>query len=78
MHLKNGFSNSDETVAVAADGTPIQRFSSRMPTRHMTGDIAAMALYAGQSVGFCKRIQPAAEIVSELATEAAHFSSRTR
>ena len=37
------------------------------PTRGTTGTIEAMALYAGQTVGRVERIQPAAEIVHELA-----------
>jgi hypothetical protein len=37
----------------------------------MTGNIARMALYAGQSVGCCKKVQPAAEIINELMKEAA-------
>jgi hypothetical protein len=37
-----------------------------MPIRGMTGNVENMALYAGQSVGHCKKIQPAAEIVAEL------------
>ena len=35
-----------------------------------TGNLAAMALYAGQSVGAVTRVQPAAEIVREVAEEA--------
>ena len=34
-----------------------------------TGTIGAMSLFAGQSVGAVKRIQPAAEIVRELIEE---------
>jgi nitronate monooxygenase len=36
----------------------------------MTGDLAAMANYAGQSVGLVGREQPAAVIVREVAAEA--------
>ena len=36
----------------------------------MTGAIEAMSLWAGESVGGVKRVQPAAEIVRELAGEA--------
>jgi NAD(P)H-dependent flavin oxidoreductase YrpB (nitropropane dioxygenase family) len=36
----------------------------------VTGEVEAMALYAGQSVGLVTRIQPASEIVRELAEEA--------
>lgn len=36
----------------------------------MTGYLEARALYAGQSAGGVKRIQPAGEIVGQLAEEA--------
>jgi NAD(P)H-dependent flavin oxidoreductase YrpB (nitropropane dioxygenase family) len=45
---------------------PVERFSAMPPTRGTTGDVRAMALYAGQSVGAVKRVQPAREIVDEL------------
>jgi NAD(P)H-dependent flavin oxidoreductase YrpB (nitropropane dioxygenase family) len=56
-----------EFVAERADGSPIPRYSFSAPTRGMTGDIEAMALYAGQAVGLVKKRQPAASIISELA-----------
>lgn len=43
---------SGAPVSFAADGTPIPKYSSRLPLRGMTGGIEKMALYAGQSVGF--------------------------
>ena len=55
-----------ETVAHYADGEPIPRFSSNLPGPGVTGNIDAMCLYAGQSVGFARKIQPAQEIVEEL------------
>lgn len=56
-----------EVVAQRADGSPIPRYSFSAPTRQMTGDIEAMAMYAGQAVGLVKKRQPAAAIISELA-----------
>jgi hypothetical protein len=41
-------------------------FSPRAVTRDVRGEIAAMALYAGQSVDHVTRIQPAAEIIADL------------
>jgi hypothetical protein len=38
------------------------------PTRESTGAIDAMPFYAGQSAGIVARVQPAADIVAELAT----------
>lgn len=46
---------------------PLPRFAVPCPTRSTTGTIAAMALYAGESVGAVRRIEPAADIVHELA-----------
>jgi NAD(P)H-dependent flavin oxidoreductase YrpB (nitropropane dioxygenase family) len=64
--LQRGRTGEGEIVANAPDGSPVVRYSSRMPIRGMTGNVENMALYAGQSVGHCKKIQPAAEIVAEL------------
>jgi NAD(P)H-dependent flavin oxidoreductase YrpB (nitropropane dioxygenase family) len=50
----------------AGEKTPIERFSIEMPTRQTTGRLDAMALYAGQSVGAVRKVQPAREIVAEL------------
>jgi NAD(P)H-dependent flavin oxidoreductase YrpB (nitropropane dioxygenase family) len=61
---------SDDTVGqtVIGDSTlTLTRFMTPAPTRWSTGKIEAMAHYAGQSVGAVERIQPAAEIVRELA-----------
>ena len=45
---------------------PVRRFSIPPPGRAFTGAIDAMALYAGQSVGAVRSIQPAAALVAEL------------
>jgi NAD(P)H-dependent flavin oxidoreductase YrpB (nitropropane dioxygenase family) len=46
---------------------PIARFQGvPPPTKAVTGAVEAMVLYAGQSVGDVRRVQPAAEIVREL------------
>jgi nitronate monooxygenase len=45
---------------------PVPRFGTRPPLASTTGNIAAMALYAGTSVGAVRTRQPAAEIVAEL------------
>jgi hypothetical protein len=41
----------------------------------MTGDVEALALYAGQSAGLVSRVQSAGEIVQEMAEEAARVLS---
>ncbi|HVR28965.1 MAG TPA: nitronate monooxygenase [Thermoanaerobaculia bacterium] len=45
---------------------PVARFSAELPTRETTGEVRAMALYAGQSVGAVRQVRPAREIVAEL------------
>ena len=47
---------------------PVARFGPQPPTRESTGTIRAMPFYAGQSAGAVRAVQPAAEIVAELAT----------
>lgn len=54
-------------LRMAGAEIPVPRFGPQPPTRESTGATAAMALYAGQSAGAVTRIQPAAEIVAELA-----------
>lgn len=46
---------------------PLPRFAVPCPTRATTGTIAAMALYAGESVGAVSGVVPAADVVRELA-----------
>jgi NAD(P)H-dependent flavin oxidoreductase YrpB (nitropropane dioxygenase family) len=46
---------------------PVPRFGPRVPTKSTNGTIGAMSLAAGESVGAAQRIQPAGDIVRELA-----------
>jgi nitronate monooxygenase len=55
-------------VRLAGAEIPVARFGAVPPTRESTGAIDAMPFYAGQSAGTVARIQPAADIVAELAT----------
>jgi len=50
-------------------GRPIPTRSPSPPGRATTGQVAAMALYAGQSVGRVRRVEPAAAIVRELVSK---------
>jgi nitronate monooxygenase len=45
---------------------PVARFDPSPPSKRVTGDVAAMPLYAGQSAGMVQVIQPAAEVMAEL------------
>jgi NAD(P)H-dependent flavin oxidoreductase YrpB (nitropropane dioxygenase family) len=59
----------DEVVGhtvVGGVSHPVVRFASPTPTRAATGNIAAMALYAGESVSAVRAVRPAADIVREL------------
>jgi nitronate monooxygenase len=56
--------------------TPIPRFSFMPPTTRTTGDVGAMALYAGRGVGACRHDQTAAEILDELVLGAEELLTR--
>jgi NAD(P)H-dependent flavin oxidoreductase YrpB (nitropropane dioxygenase family) len=58
--------NVGEMQVMGGEKVPVQRMSTPCPIRSTTGNIEAMALYAGESVGAVKAIQPAADIVREL------------
>jgi nitronate monooxygenase len=60
-----------EVIALRADGRTVERYSDVLPLPDMTGELEALALYAGQSAGLASRVQPAGEIVRELAEETA-------
>jgi NAD(P)H-dependent flavin oxidoreductase YrpB (nitropropane dioxygenase family) len=49
---------------------PIARWSAMPPTRATTGDVAAMALYAGEGVGAIADVPPAVVVIDRLMTEA--------
>jgi nitronate monooxygenase len=55
-------------VTATGDGRTVvmPRFGASVPTRETTGDIAAMALYAGTSVDAVHSIPTAAQVVAEL------------
>jgi nitronate monooxygenase len=59
-----------ETVAYTADGTAMPRYYTDIPVRETTGDIEAMAHFAGQSVGLVDRVDPAAVIIQNLINQA--------
>jgi NAD(P)H-dependent flavin oxidoreductase YrpB (nitropropane dioxygenase family) len=54
------------------DGPPetVRRFDCLTVTRETTGHLEAMSLWAGESVGAVRRIEPAADILRELVEEA--------
>ncbi len=58
-----------EVVAHTKNGA-VQRYGSDTPGEGVIGDIAAMALYAGQGVALVTKRQPAGDIVREIAGQA--------
>jgi nitronate monooxygenase len=57
------------------NGQPLLRYSTDSPMRGTTGDLEAMALYAGEGVGAVPSIVPAAQRLAEIVAEArAHLA----
>lgn len=54
-----------DRIGTSANGHPIRRYTGWTPGEAVAGDVEAMAMWAGQSVGQAKKVQPAAEIVRE-------------
>jgi nitronate monooxygenase len=57
-----------EDIIGTRDGNPILRYSDAQPTISTAGDIEAMALYAGTSVGRVSQLASAAEITHTIAS----------
>ena len=60
----------DEVIATSRSIGPIVRYQSYTPGSDAEGDIDAMSLWAGQSVGLVSRLQSAHDIVHEIVDEA--------
>jgi NAD(P)H-dependent flavin oxidoreductase YrpB (nitropropane dioxygenase family) len=56
-----------EIIARLPNGTTVRRYSDQVPITGTTGDVEAMALFAGQGVNVIRIIRPAGEITLELA-----------
>lgn len=57
-------------VVAERNGEPILRYSDTIPTTGTSGEVEALALYAGQSAGLIHDVVPAAELVKRLAEDA--------
>jgi nitronate monooxygenase len=55
-----------DEIARRPSGETIVRYSTAFPLAGITGQIEALSMWAGQSVGLARQSQPAAEIVAEL------------
>ncbi len=66
------FSGDIVGEAIGRDGRTgvVHRFGLPAPHRSTTGEIGAMPLHAGESVGGVRSVQPAAEIIRELVEDA--------
>jgi nitronate monooxygenase len=59
-----------EVIASSRASGPIVRYQSYTPGADAEGDIDALSLWAGQSVGLVSKLQPTGDIVREIADEA--------
>jgi nitronate monooxygenase len=59
-----------DIVATSKSRGPILRYRSYTPAADAEGDIDALSLWAGQSAALVHKVQPAAEIVREIESEA--------
>jgi len=59
-----------EQIGTFPDGKPILRYNMSTPWQSMDGDWEAGPLYAGTSAALIHRIEPVADILSRIATEA--------
>jgi nitronate monooxygenase len=66
----------DDVVARAPDGRRLYRYGADAAAAGVTGDVEALALYAGQGAGIVHDVLPAAAIVEELTSGAAASLAR--
>jgi nitronate monooxygenase len=59
-----------ETVGAYPWGADIVRYGDDLPVAGSTGDLEAMAQYAGQSAELTDEVRPAAEVVADVVSEA--------
>ena len=63
-------------VIATVGGQPIRRFDSASPRDAVIGDVEAMSLWAGQGVGLIRTVEPAGDIVREMAADASAILGR--
>ncbi|MGH3097253.1 MAG: NAD(P)H-dependent flavin oxidoreductase, partial [Streptosporangiales bacterium] len=59
-----------DVIAAAGNGSELRRYGDDLPTPSTTGEVEAMALYAGQGCGLVHHSAPAAVITRTLADDA--------
>jgi NAD(P)H-dependent flavin oxidoreductase YrpB (nitropropane dioxygenase family) len=67
-----------EVVAISRSIGDIVRYRPFTPNADVEGDIESLSLWAGQGVALVNRIQPAADIVNEIHTEASDILESLR
>ena len=60
----------NDILAIDSSGYKVRRYESFTATADLDGNVEALALWAGQGVGLVNKVQPAAEIVHEIAGDA--------
>lgn len=60
----------NEVLATHSSGYEVRRYESFTATAEFEGNMEAFSLFAGQGVGLVNQVQPAADIVRELADDA--------
>lgn len=68
----------EEVIGALPDGSPLFRYSVMAPEREFTGQWSEMCLYAGQGVGLVTNVQPAGDIVREMAEECINLLNNAR
>ncbi|GAB5413392.1 MAG: hypothetical protein Cons2KO_09950 [Congregibacter sp.] len=63
--------NEGETLAYDSSGNPIPHYDLQEPLEGFKGDVASMAMYAGQSAGLSNKTAPVSEIITGMAEQAA-------
>ena len=61
--------NEQEVIAHNKARKPIIRYSDDGPISGTTGNLEALALYAGQTVGLLHDVKPASQIITDLMAE---------
>jgi nitronate monooxygenase len=65
-----------EIIGESLTGACIKRYDDTIPLEETTGDLEAMALYAGQSLGLIEGILPAAEIIQQIINDAQRVAAK--
>ncbi|MGW3615404.1 NAD(P)H-dependent flavin oxidoreductase [Micromonospora sp. NPDC005163] len=73
-----GRPDEGDVVAFDSAGQAHYRYEDLIPLPGMTGDLADMALYAGQSVELVREVRPAARLIHELTAQTVNVIEQMR